>query len=88
MIGNRTVAALAALAMAAGSIGGLAAPASAASVGITFGVQGDYGYPPPGHRECWRWSRYQHQWVWTCHHRRHPVIMFDMQHHRWHDRDH
>ena len=83
MIGNRAIAALAALAMSAGAIAGLATPASAASVGITFGVQGDYGYPPPGDRSCWRWSHYQHQWVWACQHRRHPAIMFDMQNHRW-----
>lgn len=82
MIGNRTVAALAALAMAAGTIGGLSVPASAASVGITFGVNGDYGYPPPGNRSCWRWSHRAHQWVWTCH-TQHPWMRYDRHTHRW-----
>jgi hypothetical protein len=81
MIRNRTLAAVAALAIAAGTIGGAATAASAAGVSVTFGVAGDQHYPPPGDRGCWRWVG--HQWAWTCH-RAHPHIMFDMHTHKWH----
>ncbi len=87
MIGNRTLAALTALALAAGTIGSMTSAASAAGVvvGVSpFGVTGAYGYPPPGDRSCWRWSHHAHQWVWACH-QPHPMIFFDTRHHRWHN---
>jgi hypothetical protein len=81
MIGKRTVAALAALAMAAGTLGGLTTVASAAGVSLSFGVPGSYGYPPPD-RSCWRWSHHAHQWVWACS-RPHPNLSFDIHSHKW-----
>jgi len=84
MIGNRTLAALTALAIAAGTIGGMTSAASAAGVSVQFGVNGAYGYPPPGDRGCWRWSHHARQWVWACH-QPHPMVFFDMRHHRWQD---
>ena len=62
MIGKRIVALVGALGMAAATISAVPTAASAAGVGIYFGVPGAYNYPPPN-RACWRWSRQQHQWV-------------------------
>ena len=84
MIGKRTFAGLAALALAAGAMGSTVPAASAASVNLSFSVPGMYGYPPPGSRSCWRWSHWQHQWVWACH-QDHPQITFDAHAHKWND---
>jgi hypothetical protein len=86
MIGKRALFGAMALALAAGALGGTATQASAASVGITVGIPGMYGYPPPRERSCYRWSHRWHQWVWVCHRER-PLLRFDMRHHRWHDDD-
>ena len=82
MIGKRTLAGVAALALAAGALGATAPTASAAGVTLAFGVPGMYGSPPPQDRGCWRWSHWQHQWVWACN-KPHPMVQFDRRAHRW-----
>jgi hypothetical protein len=73
---------IAALGVAAGAIAGASTTASAANVGIYFGVPGLYSSPPPSDRECWRWSHRSQSWEWTCS-KPHPDMMFDRQHRRW-----
>jgi hypothetical protein len=80
---KRILTTIAALGVTAGAIAGASTTASAANVGIYFGVPGLYSSPPPSDRECWRWSHRSQSWEWTCS-RPHPDnMMFDRQHHRW-----
>ncbi len=64
MLKKTLVAAVAACAMAAGTVA-LTTPADAAA---HFGVYVGPSAPPSGPRACWHWSNRADSWVWTCKH--------------------
>jgi hypothetical protein len=78
--------ALAALAIAGGSLAASAGTASAAQFGLYIGAPGPYYgygpyyYAPTPAPSCWRWSYYGHRWVWAC-------GPYGYYHHHHHDYD-
>ena len=61
--------ALAALAIAGGSLAATTSTASAAQLGVYIGVPGPYfgpAYGPPAAPSCWHWSYYWNRYVWAC----------------------
>jgi hypothetical protein len=82
MIAKRILTTAAALGTLAASLAGATTAASAAGVGIYFGIPGVYGSPPPQDRDCWKWSHRTHSWEWRCS-RQHPDVTWDHDHRHW-----